>query len=236
MASAVTALSRHVLAIIRGWRRKGAFEPLPIQIFLSSAVLRTRPCSARLDRSIDSGTVVRAGGGSPGRICASRGGRHVDPCGSATPRDRHDVPIGLSIVATGTAGRNRKGQPPTSPRDDVITAFGAQVGVAVHRWDSTMDRDRQLNRIAGSDLVFSMDDFFGRSDRGAIFSTSCLLFNLLRNLRVEPGRAAHTMRTAGLGQISPGNARDHRLLHDGAAVAAPASGHRRRRRQRIRRA
>jgi sodium-dependent dicarboxylate transporter 2/3/5 len=214
---AVTALIGPVLAIILGVApARAAFAPFAdpiIFLFIGSFMLAEAMFVHGLDRRIAFGALSsRAVGGSPVRILCVYGavGTAISMWISNTATTAMMFPIGLSIVAHMTAGReSEKGSRDFATAMMLITAFGASVGGIGTPIGTppNLIGIGMLNRIAGIQISFFQWMLFAVPIVVLLFSYLVVYFyfSSLRHLRVDPGRAAliHD-ELQRLGPLSPG--------------------------------
>jgi sodium-dependent dicarboxylate transporter 2/3/5 len=199
---AVTALIGPVLAILLGVApARTAFAPFAdpiIFLFIGSFMLAEAMFVHGLDRRIAfTALSSRAVGGSPIRILCVYGavGTAISMWISNTATTAMMFPIGLSIVAHLTAGReSEKGSREFATAMMLITAFGASIGGIGTPIGTppNLIGIGMLNRIAHVDISFFQWMLFGLPIVVLLFSYLVVYFyfSSLRHLRVDPGRAA----------------------------------------------
>ena len=214
---AVTALIGPVLAILlQVAPARAAFAPFAdpiIFLFIGSFMLAEAMFVHGLDRRIAFGALSsRAVGGSPVRILCVYGavGAAISMWISNTATTAMMFPIGLSIVAHLTAGRETD----RSSRDFatammLVTAFGASIGGIGTPIGTppNLIGVGMLNRIAGIDISFFQWMLFGVPLVALLFAylVGYFYFTTLRDVRIDPSRAAliHA-ELRRLGPLSPG--------------------------------
>jgi solute carrier family 13 (sodium-dependent dicarboxylate transporter), member 2/3/5 len=214
---AVTALIGPVLAILlQVAPARAAFAPFAdpiIFLFIGSFMLAEAMFVHGLDRRIAFAALAsRAVGGSPVRILCVYGavGAAISMWISNTATTAMMFPIGLSIVAHLTAGRETD----RSSRDFatammLVTAFGASIGGIGTPIGTppNLIGVGMLNRIAGIDISFFQWMLFGVPLVALLFAylVGYFYFTALRDVRIDPSRAAliHA-ELRRLGPLSPG--------------------------------